>query len=268
MVGERAALDTLGATIDGEIVAALWPLSLRLVAALRTGGRGALTPARVAALGALAAAALGRIFATSPGAAFAGTEPRTPFAQVLAGGVRAAARLAVPDGADGDAALARATTWRDPNGHILSERVWRNGQEIRERLDTLLDRHLQAGTDPRTVADEVARFLTSRHVRGRARAEGEDGRYAARRLALHEINRAHGQATIALAGRTGAAVRWQIAGAHPAADACDRLARADNHGLGAGVYPAGQVPGHPQHVGCRCVLNTVRAPAGRAGEAA
>lgn len=78
-------------------------------------------------------------------------------------------------------------------------------------------------------------------------------RHQARTVARHETVEAYRGAYERRAADSPAVVgfRWQLSGRHPKPDVCDLLANQDLHGLGAGGYPAGEVPPIP-HTNCLC----------------
>jgi hypothetical protein len=171
------------------------------------------------------------------------------------------------------------TTWRDRRGYVLSDRVWRQGDDVRSAIDARLRLAITRGDDPIRVAKELERFLDpawqplrygpdgrivvdlSRAQVYTAKPRGGHGSNAARRLARTEIMRAYGLATIESAkeipGVRG--IQWRLSGSHPEDDSCTDIAHRDV-GLGRGVYPVNDVPQYPQHPNELCVLSHAHMP--------
>jgi hypothetical protein len=81
-----------------------------------------------------------------------------------------------------------------------------------------------------------------------------------RRIISGEGNRGFRKGADRYAEAGGAiGVRWRLNASHPEPDPCDTLASQDLYGLGAGVYPPGQLPEQP-HPHCRCWAETIWAP--------
>jgi len=209
--------------------------------------RGALLlPRHTAALARIVLDGFRALAGATPGAQFptSGGVPRAPLPALLRAVVRAAAGL-VP-GADKDAAWDEARSWRAPDGKQLSARLWGNAARLRLRIDATLAAGVRAGLAPSEVA---------RRVEGVIAGTAGAGPGELRRLLVTEGSRSFGQATVAAAGRDGRAIRWLTGIGHTGFDECDRKARANLFGLGAGTYPANRVPEFPSHPHCRCRLS-------------
>ncbi|MDQ3124156.1 MAG: hypothetical protein M3Q74_00925, partial [Pseudomonadota bacterium] len=116
------------------------------------------------------------------------------------------------------------------------------------------------------VADEVGRYFSPRLATRRnaagalvrtgigigswPAAPGQAFQHA-RLVMLTETTRAHGHATVRLAGERGRFVKWNLSSSHPRPDDCDSKARADS-GFGPGVYRPSDFPAMPTHPRCRC----------------
>lgn len=83
----------------------------------------------------------------------------------------------------------------------------------------------------------------------------------ARLVLLYQTSEAHGQTILRIARRDDLYVRFYTSKRHRHADSCDQHARADV-GFGPGVYRWGDAPKIPQHVNCRCYINTVERDTG------
>lgn len=142
--------------------------------------------------------------------------------------------------------------WVDPSGHTLSDRVWNTAENVRERIDRLMDYHIGRGTAAVDIAKELERFLTPGAAGMLTTTPyGTEGSYAARRLARTEITVGAHRATV-LAAQTNpmaGGVQWKLSPQHPEYDICDELARGGPNR--DGIYPIDQVPAVP-HPHCLC----------------
>lgn len=162
---------------------------------------------------------------------------------------------------------------------VLSDRIWdlsdNNYEKIREIIASGIN----------TDCAEVAKAL-QQYVKKGAETFAENypnmyerigGRvpkslmYEPLRLARNELAETYWQATIEGFKENPAvkAVKWLLSnnrmlGFH---DICDELAYADDHGLGAGVYPIDAAPAKP-HICCLCALAPVIAKEIERGDAA
>lgn len=157
-----------------------------------------------------------------------------------------------------------AHTWVDPNGYVLSQRIWRNGFETRRKLDDLMYDLIRQGVGAEEIARRVEQFLLPGRAKIRTdKPYGSDASYDAMRLARTEIARAHNQAS------------WVSAYLNPYVDQV-RARRSPNGSLtcrvclghagpvgGEGiVYPvtsANIPPWHP-HCMCRIDAEVTRSP--------
>ena len=146
-------------------------------------------------------------------------------------------------------------TWVDPNGYTLSDRVWRNANEVRARIDRLLDYHISQGTSAVKMAEILEEFLTVGAGSVRTRTPyGRSGSYAARRLARTEITAAAGRATVnaSLANPFVSGIQWRLSASHKCCDVCDDYAAGGPNG--DGIYPPGELPTYPAHPHDLCSL--------------
>lgn len=138
-----------------------------------------------------------------------------------------------------------------PDGYRLSDRVWLNAAEVRNRIDALLAYHIRNGTAAVDVAKALEEFL-AREARGRTlKPYGRWGSYEARRLARTEITAALGRGTIAaaMANPFVHVIEWALSPNRTADWDCDceYNSTADEFGLGPGMWPVEQVPTYPNH---------------------
>lgn len=105
-------------------------------------------------------------------------------------------------------------------------------------------------------AEELNQKAMERAVR---LAIAEKSRYLAERIARTETARAWSDGFYAryLQDDEVMGFRWSLSTAHERIDICDFYARADLFGLGPGIYPTNQMPPHPAHPHCTCLLEPV-----------
>jgi hypothetical protein len=223
--------------------------------------------------------------------AFDGAMPMSPFAQLISDGVSGAVRIQV----DRQTAILRKvvkdrqvlnylTGHRpirgvremvsynsalqyivDPQGYLLSDRIWRTSIDVRSRIATLLDYEIGYGTAAVKLADKLVQYLTPGAMSTRTRTPyGTEGSYAARRLARTEITAAAGRATQAASNANPFVNRlqWVLSGSHPEEDICDDNARGGPDG--DGVYAIDELPEYPAHPHDMCTIRPV--PAQNAAE--
>lgn len=89
----------------------------------------------------------------------------------------------------------RAHTWVDPNGYVLSQRIWNTSIETRRKLDAFMYDMIQRGVGSQSMVRQLEQFLLPGRAKIRTRKPyGTDASYDAMRLARTEIARAHNQA--------------------------------------------------------------------------
>lgn len=149
-----------------------------------------------------------------------------------------------------------AHKWVDPNGYTLSDRIWKNGTQTRDKLDAMLSDMIRR----RKSASDISKAAEAYLVPGRKGARtalpyGQDASYHGMRLARTEISRATNYATYsgALSNPYARGIDWALSIAHPKADICDSLATIgmtgerlrEPYSMGSAVLP----PAHPH---CLC----------------
>ncbi len=246
---EREQRDALQAAVAIALAALLVDVADGLAKRIvRAGGRGTVTPTGRGAILTWLGDTIARLFGASPTAAAAAFATLGTVPQLLAASTRAAVLIAAPTGGVPTAPEAAVRSWRDPNGLILSDRIWLAGEDARARLTAVLDAGLARGARPDELARELRGFIRP-DTAGRT-VRGDQAFSSAQRLAAHEINRVHGVATIARARGAGDLVTWEKSSRHAEADVCDANAR-------GGPYAPERVPSFPAHPGCLCHLRRV-----------
>ncbi|HRY16409.1 MAG TPA: hypothetical protein P5330_11130 [Candidatus Competibacteraceae bacterium] len=175
-----------------------------------------------------------------------------------------------------DAAARFVNQFTAADGLRLSDRLWRLDRGAKERIADVLRRNVVMGRDASRAAaeflalgQEIPREIQQQlgldqiDTAGKTIAEllltGPGNPYAnARRVFRTEMNRAHGEAYRAGAGAHPDVIgeRFVLSPNHPKADICDEYARADDYGLGPGVYPVGKAP-WPAHPNTMSYLEAV-----------
>jgi hypothetical protein len=151
--------------------------------------------------------------------------------------------------------------WVDPNGYMLSDRIWRLGTDTRSRLDAMLAESIRNGDSALTISKKAERFmLPGRAALRTDKPYGKDASYRGMVLGRTEITRAHGEVTLITARLNPyvSGMDWALSVSHPKFDVCDQLATL---GMGGGrirePYGLYDVPGYPVHPQCLCTLLSV-----------
>jgi SPP1 gp7 family putative phage head morphogenesis protein len=134
-------------------------------------------------------------------------------------------------------ALAKSIALADVSGVTFSDRVWANQNELRERVNTAIERALIRGEHPRETARSIRRLVRDEHGKSKRAAD---------RIAITETARA--QSLMARESFIQADVDSYIWIAEPSA--CPECAALDDKVLKVkdfNVYP----PAHPH---CRCAI--------------
>lgn len=144
------------------------------------------------------------------------------------------------------AAYDRAHTFVDPNGYVLSDRIWRGGVATRARIDAMLAEGIRNGTGSLDLSNLLERFLLPTRAALRTRKPyGRDASFDGMRLARTEITAAFGRTTVLSAQLNPfvTQVIWRLSASHPRIDICDALAS-------QGPYDPDRVPPYPPHPQC------------------
>lgn len=168
-------------------------------------------------------------------------------------------------------------TFRAADGLVLSDRIWRTDQHTREALRVAIEGAIARGESASQAAERYMRdgvpvpsHLTAEAAAGQpgalsraVRALLQDSApgtptYNLERLLRTEINRAYTESYVATVAQHPdvIGVRFNLSPNHPKFDICDLYAKANLHGLGAGVYPPGTHP-YPAHPNTLSFLTTV-----------
>lgn len=144
------------------------------------------------------------------------------------------------------------TTWQDRRGYTLSDRIWRNRQDLRRRIDDTIREGIRTGQPVSEIATSLEQFLNP------AYQQSGKAHYPATRLAGNEVRRANALATreVAKTDPSKGFLRYSVSAGHVDPDECTDYASHDE-GLGRGVYPAQDCPLPPRHIGCGCSVDSV-----------
>ncbi len=146
--------------------------------------------------------------------------------------------------------------WIDPNGLVLSDRIWRSAIRTAQKVDALLADAIRSGRSAADLARDLEGFLLPGRLGRRTdRPYGRDGSADAMRLSRTEISHAHGQISYVAALMNPYVDRWDwaLSPAHPKMDVCDRLATLSESGERLREpYPLAGAPIPPAHPYCLC----------------
>ncbi len=143
-------------------------------------------------------------------------------------------------------------SWRDARGYDLSQRLWRNRQDVRRRIDETIREGIRTGKPVGEIATQLEQYIDPAYLRsGKAH-------YPAMRLAGNEVRRANAIATqqVAQQDPSKGFLRYRVSAGHIDPDECTDHANHDE-GLGRGVWPAKDCPLPPRHIGCACSVDSV-----------
>jgi hypothetical protein len=145
-------------------------------------------------------------------------------------------------------------TWIDPAGRDLSQRIWGNKAGLRAHVERMIADAIARGLTVEDVTSHLIQYVSPDYARA---GEGK-ARYAAQRLATHELRRASSIAArdTAITNPTGGYLRYTLGAGHSEADECTNHASHDE-GLGRGVWLARDCPLPPRHIGCGCSVTEV-----------
>lgn len=131
----------------------------------------------------------------------------------------------------------------------LSRRVYHQASLSKGHVEDAIRAGLVSGLTAKELAKDVYDYISPTTPGGAS--------YAAMRLARTEINNAFHERQLEGAKAPGVSgVQWNLSGSHKVPDECNLYAERDEHGLGRGVFPVGQVPDKP-HPQCFCYLTYI-----------
>lgn len=139
---------------------------------------------------------------------------------------------------------------RQENLVPLSRRVYKNIALVQGKIDKTLNLGLLQGKTAAEIASDVEKYINP-NVPGGVK-------YAARRLAVTEMNNAFHLQTIRYTREQPwiKGYQWHLSGRHGRPDICNEYADDDHDNLGPGVFKKNNVPGKP-HPFCLCFLTPV-----------
>lgn len=164
--------------------------------------------------------------------------------------------------------------WNTKTGYRLSDRVWLQKGTVRKQIDDMIREAVRTGQDPIELAEHLEAYLNpdaqvkdvtlanGKVVRKNATSlpRGGSGSYPARRLAITEVQRINGAATLETARilPSASGVQWLLSNNHPEHDQCDENARNHSPGMDPGCYTVDEFPTFPNHPLDRCTVATVQ----------
>lgn len=147
------------------------------------------------------------------------------------------------------------------DGLRLSDRVWRQGDQVRNAITAIIEDAVARGEDPRRTARLLQQYLlpgaAARPLREETRRRMRvpaNVAHGALRLAVTELHHAYHEASVATYQVTPGilGVAWRLSNAHVVPDICDEYAARP-------YWPTDQVPPKP-HPWCRCFTVPVTEP--------
>jgi len=137
----------------------------------------------------------------------------------------------------------------------LSERVW----QMHTQATDAISRAIQSSIVRGEGAYEAAWQMVAGSAKNALLADPNNPLFKAARVMRTEMARAHNAAYInATRGIDGLiGYRFNLSPLHRVIDQCDTLAKADQYGLGAGVFPVANTPRMPVHPHGRSYLTAV-----------
>lgn len=136
--------------------------------------------------------------------------------------------------------------WQDERGYQLSDRIWQNSQEVRQKIDKLITRALSEGWSAVRLANQLKQYLQP----------GGKAAYNALRLARSEIARAANQAAFLSAYLNPYVGGMDIARSATGDPNCPVCPRFATIGIGGGrvrdPYPVQSTPIPIFHPFCKC----------------
>lgn len=146
--------------------------------------------------------------------------------------------------------------WVDPNGLVLSDRIWQTGLRTAQKVDAMIADSIRSARGSAQIARDLEGFLLPGRVgRRTTRPYGRDASSDAMRLARTEISHAHGQISYASALANPYVDRWDwaLSPRHPKMDVCDGLATIGQSGERLREpYALSGAPIPPAHPHCLC----------------
>lgn len=147
-----------------------------------------------------------------------------------------------------DTILRDIINYKEKDGLVLSDRVWRLSQEAKADITNRIQQGILLGESHVRVARDVRQYV-----------KGGALRYKSERLAMTEMAKAYKHAneqSVQMMRETSRFMwfeKWELSPAHKKPDVCDILATQDIEGEGAGIYE--KAPN--RHPGCYCYIYPV-----------
>lgn len=147
---------------------------------------------------------------------------------------------------------------RTEKGLKLSDRIWNTSGHARDVMKQIIREGVASGQSAIDMAKMLQQYVNKGaltlaknypEIRDRIKGIPKDLSYEALRLARTETTKALGEGQIksAQASPGCRGIKYCLSPAHRIVDICDELARADEAGLGLGVYPVDDPPPYPAH---------------------
>lgn len=148
-----------------------------------------------------------------------------------------------------DSVIAQILDYKEKDGLILSDRIWRLTQEAKADITNRISQGILLGESHVKVAKDLNQYII-----------GDGGlKYKSERLAMTEMAKAYQRAneqSVEMMRQNSEYMwfeKWELSPAHPKPDVCDILATQNIEGEGAGIYKHSP----NRHPGCYCYIYPV-----------
>lgn len=151
-----------------------------------------------------------------------------------------------------DNIITQILDYKEKDGLILSDRIWRLTQEAKADITNRISQGILLGESHAKVAKDLRQYII-----------GDGGlRYKSERLAMTEMAKAYQRAndqSVEMMRQKSEFMwfeKWELSPAHPKPDVCDILATQNIEGEGPGIYKHSP----NRHPGCYCYIYPVYRP--------
>jgi hypothetical protein len=152
--------------------------------------------------------------------------------------------------------------WVDPNGYVLSERIWKTADNTRDKIHRLVADAIRTGMSARDLAKQLEQFLVPGRAELRTKKPfGSDASRDAMRLARTEIARAANWAAYRAALANPYVDQLDVARSATGDPTCSVCGQHATIGIDGErvrpAYPIGKVRLPIFHPHCKCALRSV-----------
>lgn len=150
-----------------------------------------------------------------------------------------------------DTVLAQILDYKEKDGLILSDRIWRMSQEAKTDITNRISQGILLGESHVKVAKDIRQYVV-----------GGSLKYKSQRLAITEMAKAYklaNEKSVQIMREESQFMwyeKWELSPAHPHPDVCDILATQNPEGEGPGIYKTAP----NRHPMCYCYIYPVYRP--------